>query len=165
MSLGHGVERAIKVGEVSLLEAWAAHWVSLIVLVDAAGSENSAVDVLEEAAVSKVEGADNIGADGVLLVVLAPIDVWAASAASAVQDVGWLDSLELSNDGLAVLHADSGGGDLLALGLEERLEVTSNPALTTPDQVRLLASHYDVLYGKEWKMGIKEFRLWWYIEK
>lgn len=137
VSLGLRVEGAVKVGLVGLLETWATDWVLLIVSVDAAGGEDGAVDVLEVAAVGKAEGTDNVGADGVLLVILAPIDVWTASAASAVQDVGWLDTLELSNDGLAVLHADSGGSDLLALGLEEGLEVTGNPSLSTPDEERI----------------------------
>jgi hypothetical protein len=35
--------------------------------------------------------------------------------------------------------------------------VTSNPALTTPDQVRLLASHCDVLYGKSGRWVSKSF--------
>lgn len=142
VSLGLRVEGAGEVGLVGLGETLATHLVLLIVLVDASGSEDGAVDVLQEAAVGQVKGTDNIVADGVLLVVLAPIDVWASSGAGAVEDVGWLNSLELSNDGLTVLHADSGGSDLLALGLEESLEVASNPSLSTPDEERI--RHYEV---------------------
>lgn len=137
VSLGLRVERSIKVGLVGLEETWATDWVLLIVSVDAASSKDGAVNVLEEAAVGQVQGTDNVGANGILLVVLAPVNVWASSAAGAVEDVGWLDTLELSNDGLAVLHANSGGGDLLALGLEEGLEVASNPSLSTPDEERI----------------------------
>lgn len=135
VGLGLGVERAIEVGLVSLEVAWAADGVLLIVGVDASGGENSQVNLLEETAIGQVQGADDIAADGVLLVVLAPIDIGATSAASTVKNVGWLDPLELSNDGLTVLHANSGGSNSLALALEESLKVTSNPSCATPDEV------------------------------
>lgn len=150
VSLGLGVERAIKVGLVGLEVAWAADGVLLIVCVDASGGEDSQVDLLEETAIGQVQGADDIAADGILLVVLTPIDVGATSAASTVENVGWLDSLELSNDSLTVLHADSGGSNGLALALKESLEVTSNPSCATPDEVgRLLGGsgggHYEFI--------------------
>ncbi len=146
VSLRHGVEGAVEVGLVSLEEAWATDWVLLIISVDAASGEDSAVNALEEAAVGQVKGTDNVIADGILLVVLAPVDVWASSGTGTVEDVGWLDTLELSDDSLTVLHANSGGSDLLALGLEESLEVASDPALTSPDEEGVLSgcSHCDV---------------------
>ena len=133
VGLGLGVERAIEVGLVSLEVTWAADGVLLIVCVDASGGENGQVDLLEETAIGQVQGADDIAADGILLVVLAPIDVGATSAASTVENVGWLNSLELGNNSLAVLHADSGGSNGLALALKESLEMTSNPSCATPD--------------------------------
>lgn len=135
VGLGLGVERAIEVGLVSLEVTWAADGVLLIVCVDASGGENGQVDLLEETAIGQVQGADDIAADGILLVVLAPIDVGATSAASTVENVGWLNSLELGNDSLTVLHADSGGSNGLALALEESLEMTGNPSCATPDEV------------------------------
>jgi hypothetical protein len=140
VSLGLGVERAIKVGLVGLEVSWATNWVLLIVGVDAASGEDSQVNLLQVGEISKVESTDDIASDGLLLVVLTPINIWASSAASAVQDVGWLDSLDLSKNSLAVLHADGGALDLLALGLEETLQVASDPALATPDEVRLVSS-------------------------
>lgn len=106
------------------------------------------MDLLEETDIGQVQGTDDIAADGLLLVVLAPIDVGATSAASTVKNVSWLDSLDLSNDSLTVLHADSGGSNGLALALEESLEVTSNPSCATPDEVgRLLGGggHYEFI--------------------
>lgn len=148
VGLGLGVERAIEVGLVSLKVAWAADGVLLIVCIDASSGENSQVDLLEETAIGQVQGADDIAADGLLLVVLTPIDIRATSAASAVENVGWLDSLELSNDSLTVLHANSGGSNSLALALEEGLKVTGNPSCATPDEVgRLLGGggHYEFI--------------------
>lgn len=150
--LGLGVERAIEVGWVSLEVSWAANWVLLIVGVDASSGEDSAVNLLLEAAIGQVDGTDYVASHSSLLVVLAPIDIGAASAASTVQDVGWLDLLELCNNSLAVLHADSGRGNLLALGLKESLEVTSNPALTSPDEIDLVSSWcHDVCSGVIWE--------------
>lgn len=93
------------------------------------------MDSLLEADIGQVDRSDNVGSDCSLLVVLAPIDIWTSSASSTVEDVGWLDLLNFGNDSLTVLHADSCGGDLLALLLEECLQVTSNPSFTTPDEL------------------------------
>lgn len=134
MSLGLGIEAARKVGRVGLEETWAVPGVLLVVLVDAAGCEDGAVDALEEAAVGQVQSTNDIGSHGVLLVVLAPVDIGAAGAASSVENVGGLDTVELLEDLLAVLHANSRGVYIFALALEDGLEVTGDPALTTPDQ-------------------------------
>lgn len=114
MCLGLGVERTIEVGFVSLGEARAANWVAVIVGVDASSGKDSDVNALQEAAVCQVEGTDNIVSDGLLLVVLAPIDVRSASGTSSIKDVCWLVFLELSNDSFSVLHANGGSEDLLA---------------------------------------------------
>jgi len=129
------VEGAIKVGLVGLEIAWAADGVLLVVCVDASGGENRQVDFLKETAIGQVQGANDIASDGLLLVVLAPIDIGATCAASTVENVSWLDSLELGNDSLTVLHANSGGSNGFALALEEGLEMTGNPSLASPDEV------------------------------
>ena len=114
MGLGLRVERTSEVGLVSLDESWAANWVLIVVGINAAGSEDCDVDAFLEAAVGQVQGTNDIVSDGLLLVVLTPVDVWPASRSSSVQDVGWLDSLELGDDGLSVLHANSRGVNLLS---------------------------------------------------
>jgi len=134
VSLGLGVERAIEIGLISLKVPWTSDGVLLIVCVDAAGGKDGEVDLLQETAVSQVEGADDVASDGLLLVVLAPIDIRTSGAASTVEDVGWLDSLKLSDDSLAVLHAHCGSGDSLALALEKSLEMASDPSLASPDE-------------------------------
>lgn len=142
MSLGLGVERAIEIGLVCLEVAWASNGVLLVVCVDAAGGKNGEMDLLEETAIGQVEGADDVASDSVLLVVLAPIDIGTTSAARTVENMGWLDSLKLSDDRLAVLHAYSGSGDGLALALEKSLKMASDPSLASPDEegLRLLGS-------------------------
>lgn len=66
--------------------------------------------------------------------VLAPVDIGTSRAAGSIEDVGGLDALELGDDSLAILHADRRGVDFLALLLEDRLQVTGDPALATPDE-------------------------------
>lgn len=100
LDLRLGVERALEVGSVILEEALAAadlvigivlHIVSSRVLASAGsiaakpdlintpGSVDGNVDVAEEGGVGEVDGADNVSADGLLLVVLAPVDIRATS--------------------------------------------------------------------------------------
>lgn len=134
MCLGLGIEAARKVGRIRLGVARAIPGVFLVILVYTAGGEDSAVDTLQGAAVGQVERADDIGPYGVLLVVLTPVDVGAACAAGGVKDMGGLDTVELLHDLLAVLHANGGGVDVLALLLEHIPQVAGDPALTSPDE-------------------------------
>jgi len=133
MCLGLGVERTIKVGIVSLEETRATNWVAIIVGVDASSGKDSNVDALLVADICQVQGTDNIISNGLFLMVLTPIDVGSASRTSSVEDVGGLVFLDFSNNSFSVLHANGGREDLLALALEESLQVTSNPSFTTPD--------------------------------
>ena len=134
MALGLGVEAALEVGQVGLLEAGAADGVGVIVEVDAARGEDGDVDALEEAAVGQVEGANDVGAHGLLLVVLAPVDVGPSSAAGAVQDMGRANPVQFRLDGLPILHTDRGHVDLFALALQDLLQVAGYPALAAPDK-------------------------------
>ena len=134
MSLGLRVKAPSEISRIRLQEALPTNRMLLVILVNAPRSEHGNVDALEEAGVGEVEGADDVAADGGLLVVLAPVDVGAAGAAGGVEDVGGLDAVELGEDGLAVLHADGGGVDFFALGLEEGLEVAGDPAFAAPDE-------------------------------
>ena len=79
MSLGLRVERTVEVGLISLQVSRASNWVRLVVGVDAASSKDSDVDALQEASIGQVQGTDDIVSDGILLMVLAPIDIWSAS--------------------------------------------------------------------------------------
>lgn len=79
MCLGLRVERAIKIGLVSLKEALSADWVIIIVGIDTSSSEDSDVDSLQEAAISQIKSADDIVSDSLFLVVLAPIDIGSSS--------------------------------------------------------------------------------------
>jgi len=141
MSLGLGVERAVKVGLVSLEVSRATNWVCLVVGVDATGGEDGDVNASLVAAIGQVESTDNIISDGLLLVILTPIDIWTASRSSCVKDVGGLDSLQLVMNGFSVLHANCRGVDLLALALKEGLQVARNPPFTTPDEEDVLGCH------------------------
>jgi len=114
MSLGLGVERTVKVGLVSLEVSRATNWMCLVVGVDATSGEDGDVNASFVAAIGQVEGTDDIISDGLLLVILAPIDIWTASRSSCVKDVGGLDSLQLVLNGFSVLHANCRGVDLLA---------------------------------------------------
>lgn len=115
--LGFGVERAIEVGLVSLEETWATNRVGVVVGIDTASGKDSDVNALLVTAIGQVNGTDNVVSDGLLLVVLAPVNVGSASRSSSIEDVGWLVFVELSDDSFSVLHADGGREDLLACGV------------------------------------------------
>jgi len=134
MALGLGVEAALEVGRVRLQISRAVPGMGIVVLVDAAGGEHGAVDALEVAAVGQVQSPDHVGAHRLLLVVLAPVDVGAAGAAGCVEDVRGLYAVELGQDALAVLHADRRRKHLLALLLQDALQVARHPALAAPDE-------------------------------
>ena len=114
MSLGLGIERPSEVGLVCLEVSRATHWVRLVVGVDATSGEDGDVDSLQEASIGQVQGTDDIVSHGILLVVLAPVDIWSASRSSCVENVCGLDFLQFSNDCFSVLHADGSGMDLFA---------------------------------------------------
>jgi hypothetical protein len=153
MCLGLRVETAVEVGLVCLEEARPVPWVGIVVLVDAAGSKDGAVDALLKAGVCQVKRSNDIGPHGSLLVVFAPVNVRPACAAGSVQDVGGLDAVQLGQDSLTVLHANGCAGDFLSLLLQECLQVAGNPALTAPDQeavrraaaIGTVGSHCDVV--------------------
>lgn len=121
MCLGLGIKAAGEVGRVGLGIAGAVPGMLLVVLVDAASREDGAVDAFEITAVGQIEGANNVGAHRLLLVVLAPIDVGTACTASGIEHMGRLDPVQLLQDLLAVLVADDGGMHILALLLEDAL--------------------------------------------
>jgi hypothetical protein len=132
--LGLGVKAAGEVGRVGLSVPGAIPGMLLVVLVDAAGREDGAVDALEITTVGQVEGANDVGPHRLLFVVLAPVDVGATCTASRVEHMSRPDPVKLLHDLLAVLVADDGGMHILALLLEDAPEVASDPALATPDE-------------------------------
>lgn len=134
MRLGHGVEATVKVGRIRLDEARPAPGVNLVVLVDAASGEDGAMDAVDIAAIGEVQGADDIGPHRGLLVVFAPVHVGAAGTSGGVEDVGRADSGKFGQHSHAILHPDGGRVDLLALVLEELLEMSGDPAIASPDQ-------------------------------
>lgn len=134
MCLGLRVKAAGEVGLVGLRVAGAVPGVLLIVLVDATGGEDGAVNAFKITAVGQIEGADNIGSHRLLLVILAPVDVGTTCAAGGVEHMGRLDPVKLLQDLLAVLVANDSGMHLFSLLLEDILEMASNPAFTTPDE-------------------------------
>ena len=70
--------------------------------------ENTDMDATYEAEVDEVQCADNIASDRFLFVSLTPINVWATSHTSTVQDVCRFDLVQLTAQSLSVLHANGG---------------------------------------------------------
>ena len=134
MRLGLRVEAAGEVGRVRLEVTGATDGVGVVVLVYAAGREDGDMDAREEAGVGQVEGADDVGAHRGLLVVLAPVDVGPSRAAGAVKDVRRLHPFQLPDHGLAVLHPHRRREHLLALALQDALQMPGHPALAAPDE-------------------------------
>lgn len=78
---------------------------------------------------------DHIRTDRLELVVFAPVDIGAASLASAVDDVRWPNLIEDSLDLYLVFHTDASSVDIFALGDQELFEVSAHPASgTAPDE-------------------------------
>lgn len=69
--------------------------VLLIILEDAPRREDGAVNAPLRAEVCDVEGADDVCPDRLLLVGLAPVNVWPAGQPGGNDDVGRLDPLQL----------------------------------------------------------------------
>lgn len=100
----------MKVGSISLLEASTTNSVGIIILKDAASSVQEVVDALLVANVSHIQGANDVTADSLVLVILAPVHVGATSHTSSIKHVGGLILLNLSLNILSVIG--SGIGDM-----------------------------------------------------
>lgn len=74
--LGLRIEGAVEVRLVFLCEAFAANRVGIVVFKNAAGGVQGAVNVVLCAQVRHVHGADDVGSKGLLLIGLAPVDIW-----------------------------------------------------------------------------------------
>lgn len=79
----------------------------IVVVEDAASSVVRHVNVLAVADIGEGEAPDDVGADGLNLVVLTPVHVGAACYAGAVEHMGGLDALDVGEDALTVLQASS----------------------------------------------------------
>lgn len=96
----------------------------IVIGIDTSCSEDSNVNTLQVANIGQVQCSDNIASNRLLLVVLAPIDVGASSAASTVKNMSWLDFFNFCNDRFPILHANSGGVNFLSLAFEKSLEMS-----------------------------------------
>mmetsp|Transcript_10106 Transcript_10106/g.43013 ORF Transcript_10106/g.43013 Transcript_10106/m.43013 type:complete len:333 (-) Transcript_10106:1150-2148(-) len=128
VGLGFAVERAAEVGVVLLRERLAPDLVLVVVLVDAPGGEVGDVHVVEERDVAQVQDPDDVRADGLRLVVLAPVHVGAAGDARGAQDVRALRALDVIDDRLAVLQARAAERPLVALFRKQLPELAADPA-------------------------------------
>jgi len=79
MCLGLRVERTSKVGLVSLEISFSANWMVIIVGIDTPGGKDSDMDSLLVTTICQIEGTNNVVSNGILPVILAPIDVWSSS--------------------------------------------------------------------------------------
>jgi len=79
VGLGLGVERSSKIGLVSLEVSRSANWMGIVVGIDATSSKDGDVNAFQEASIGQVQGTNDIVSDGLLLMVLTPVDIWSAS--------------------------------------------------------------------------------------
>lgn len=132
---GLGIERSDKIGSVLLLEAdTGAERVGGVVLEDASGGVVDEDEAFLPADVGERERADDIGADGLDLVGLAPVDVGAAGDAGGVEDVGGLGGGDVGLEVGPVLEAARAVDVVDVLGLAELAEEAANPAGAPVDQ-------------------------------
>jgi hypothetical protein len=113
VTLGLTVEGSIKVGEILLSETNAgSQRMGFVVLEDATGSIDSNVNITEHAQVSNVQGSNDVGTNGVGLVVLAPVNVRTTGDTSSHEGMRRLDLVELLSDSFAFLYPSIGEMDL-----------------------------------------------------
>lgn len=102
--------------------------------------ENAASGIINQdqasltAHIGQGQGSDHIGSNGLDLMRFAPIDVGAASDSSSVEDMGWLDSGDISLEGGAVLEAARAVSEIDTLLLAEVAKQTANPASPAVNQ-------------------------------
>lgn len=105
-----------------------------VVFEDAAGGVVDEDEAFLPAYIGERERADNIGADGLDLVRLAPVDVGAAGDAGGVEDVSRLDGGDVGLEVDPVLEAARPVDVVDALGLAELAEQAAYPAGAAVDQ-------------------------------
>lgn len=105
-----------------------------IVLEDAAGGVVDEDQPLLPAHVSQRQRADDVGADRLHLVRLAPVDVGAAGDAGGVEDVGGLDGGDVGLEGCPVLEPARAVDVDDVLGVAELAEEAANPAGAAVDE-------------------------------
>ena len=106
----------------------------VVVLVDATGGKVGDVDVVLEGDVAKLENADDVRANGLHLVVLAPVDVGSSGDARGVEDVRALGALDVVLDAHAVLQARAAVAPVVTEFREEFAEFTADPARAAVDE-------------------------------
>jgi hypothetical protein len=97
------------------------------------------MDTQKKAAVGQIGGSDEIGTNCSILVVFAPIHVRSACDTGAVEDMSWLDALQLSHDLLAILHSDCRRVNVSSLLLQHVVQDAGDPSVATPDEEDLIA--------------------------
>ena len=122
-------------------------------------SHDRAVDASLLTLIRDDQRPDHICPDRLELVVFAPVDIGAASFASAVDDVRWPDLIENFLDLYLVLHTDASSVDIFALGEKELLEVSAYPAgSTAPDEKASSWMCYSVAHDEFVLFAITENR-------
>lgn len=99
----------------------------LVVLEDASGGEEHVVDAQHLTHIRHDKSADDVGADGLDAVVLAPVHVGAAGHTRGVEDVGRLILLDLAHKGLAIVCAALSVLEGLALLSQKLTELSADP--------------------------------------
>eukprot|EP00968_Pinguiococcus_pyrenoidosus_P018502 scaffold1944_cov241-Pinguiococcus_pyrenoidosus.AAC.16 len=136
-ALGEGVEGAGEVGPVHgivLLEG--AHVAPGAVLLQ--DRHRVVVVVFEDTArgeqLSRAQRADDVGADGLQLVILAPVHIRPARHPGGAQDVRGLLAVQLRFHALAVLEPNAAHYELLSLRGEQVLQHAAQPAVAAVDE-------------------------------
>lgn len=133
--LGLGIEGSDEIRRILLLKSDSGlDRMIRIVLEDASSGIIDQNQASLPADVSESESPDDVGADGLDLVGLAPVDVGAAGDTGGVEDVSGIDSGDVGLEGGAVLETAGAVDEAEALGLAELAEEAANPAGAAVDQ-------------------------------
>lgn len=106
-----------------------------VILIDAACCKYGAVNAAElMALIGQVQGANDVGPNRLCLIVLTPVNIRPACAASGIQDMSWLNSIEFVGNLNCIFHANSRGVDLFALPFQQGFQMAGHPALSSPNE-------------------------------
>lgn len=140
--LSLGIEGSDEVGRVLLLEPDSrAKRVTRIVLEYTSSGVVDKDQASLSAHVSKCQGSDHVGSNGLDLMRFAPIHVWTSRHTGGVKDMGGFDGGEVGLEGSTVLEATGTVLEVYTLGLAKLAEEASYPPGPAIDQklVRFVA--------------------------
>lgn len=134
MTLRHRIKTPREIRRILLREALPADGMQFIILINTTRRKNGTMNTELMALIREVQSPNHIRPDRLRFIILTPVNIRPTRASRRIQDVRWPYPLELVDDLAGVFHAGRRCVDLLALALEEVVEMAGHPAISAPDE-------------------------------